>query len=74
MLQALYELLSALYYLAMDESENKFLPTGKVKELLKISDCDVMHLRVSDEIRFEKRGNAYWYLRTDVEKLIPDEK
>ena len=42
----------------------------EVKSALKISGCDVMHLRESGKIEFIKKGNSFWYLRSDVEKLV----
>ena len=45
-----------------------YIPTKDVKEILKIQDCDVMHLRLSGKIKFIKKGNGFFYLRSDVEK------
>lgn len=50
--------------------DKKYIPTTKVKEVLKISDCSVMHLRISGELKFTKKGNSYLYLIEDVEKLV----
>lgn len=44
--------------------------TIDLKRFLKVSDCDVMHLREAGKIQFKKKGNAYWYLRSDVEELM----
>jgi len=45
------------------------MPTKEVKSTLRISDCDVMHFREEGKIAFIKKGNGFWYLRSDVEKL-----
>lgn len=49
--------------------EKEYMPTKEVKATLKISGCDVMHLRESGQIEFVKQGNAFLYLRADVERL-----
>ena len=46
------------------------MSTRDVKAFLRIGDCEVMHLRESGKVCFLKKGNAFWYLRTDVEKLV----
>jgi len=53
----------------MSELEANYMPTKEVKSTLRISDCDVMHFREEGKIAFIKKGNGFWYLRSDVEKL-----
>jgi len=60
---------NALYYVRMNELEKNHMPTKEVKSTLKVQDCDVMHLRESGKIKYTKKGNAYWYLRSDVESI-----
>jgi len=50
--------------------DEKYIPTKEVKEMLKVNDCSVMHLRTSGELRFSKKGNSYLYLIKDVERLV----
>ena len=42
-------------------SEQNWLSSTKIKSLLKISACELMHRRVSGELEFKKVGNAYLY-------------
>ena len=52
------------------DDDNKHVSTKTVKEMLKLSDCSVMHLRTSGKVRFSRKGNSYLYLLEDVEKLV----
>jgi hypothetical protein len=61
-----------LYYCCMIKLEKTHMPTKAVKDTVKIRGCDVMHLRESGQIAFIKKGNSFWYLRSDVEKLMKD--
>jgi hypothetical protein len=48
--------------------------TGKdTQKLLKISGCELMHLRESGKLKFKKQGNAYYYLvnQNQVTKTKP---
>lgn len=56
----------------MNELEKNHITTKEVKSALKVQDCEVMHLREAGKIKFTKVGNAFWYLRSDVEKLVKD--
>lgn len=53
----------------MGAAVKKCLTSGEVRRLLKISTCDLAHLREEGQIRAEKRGNAYYYVGEDVEAL-----
>ena len=44
------------------------LTSKEVMKKLKISACDLMHLREEGKLRAEKKGNAYMYSLKDVEK------
>jgi len=46
-----------------------WLTSAEVRKALKISTCDLAHLREEGTIRAEKRGNAYYYAGKDVETL-----
>lgn len=39
----------------------KELTSSEIKKLLKLSDCQLMHLRVSGKLPFKKKGNRYIY-------------
>jgi hypothetical protein len=56
----------------MSELQKDYMPTKEVKSTLKVQDCDVMHLRQTGKIQSTKKGNAFWYLRDDVERLARD--
>ena len=55
MLTELSAFLSVLYYFSMNKLEEKYLPTKEVKSTLKVSDCDVMHLRETVKLAFSKK-------------------
>lgn len=44
-----------------------WLVSAEARRILRISSCDLAHLREEGVIRSEKRGNAYYYFREDVE-------
>lgn len=46
-----------------------FLPTKEFKQLIGISDCELMHKRLSGELKFVKKGNAFLY-RVDDKRLL----
>jgi hypothetical protein len=41
--------------------EKKWLTSKEVKSLLKISDCNLMHLRLEGKIEFKKVGKTFFY-------------
>ena len=47
----------------------KLLKSNEVQKELKVSTCDIMHLREAGKLRFEKKGNAYLYFEEDVKIL-----
>lgn len=38
-----------------------WLTSKETQKILKISACELMHLRVSDKLKFKKQGNSYYY-------------
>lgn len=57
--------------------EDRWLKSAEVRQLLKISACDLAHLRQEGKIRFVKERNAYLYSTTDCQALantVRDEK
>jgi hypothetical protein len=50
------------------------ISSKEAKKELKISDCDLMHLRVEGKIRFEKKGNAFFYDKRDIELIFQKSK
>ena len=53
----------------MTAHKQEWLSSAEVRKALKISTCDLAHLRDEGAIRAEKRGNAYYYAAVDVEAL-----
>jgi len=51
----------------MDNSN--FISSKETKKKLKISSCDLMHLRVEGKVNYTKNGNAYFYSIEDIGKL-----
>ncbi|UZE96811.1 hypothetical protein [Alkalimarinus alittae] len=46
-----------------NKSEHKIWCSSKdTKKVLKISDCELMHMRLAGNLEFKKSGNAYYYL------------
>jgi len=43
---------------------------SEIKEILNISDCELMHRRVSGKLNFEQRGAAYFYKSPDNSYLL----
>jgi hypothetical protein len=44
-----------------NEINNTWLTSKETQKLLKVSDCELMHLRVSGKLIFKKKGNTYYY-------------
>jgi len=53
----------------MTSRVEEWLTSVEVRKALKISTCDLAHLREAGAIQAEKRGNAYLYSSTDVQIL-----
>jgi len=46
--------------------EKDFLSSREAMAHLRISSCDLMHLRLQGKLNFKKKGNAYWYEAKEV--------
>ena len=45
-----------------NEQENTtWLTSKEAQKSLKVSGCELMHLRVSGKLKFKKQGNAFYY-------------
>ncbi len=40
----------------------KYLSSREVRKKLKISSCDLMHMREAGKLEYVKKGNAYLYM------------
>lgn len=49
--------------------EDAWLTSDQVRKRLKISTCDLAHLRQAGRLRFRKKGNAYLYAPDDCEEI-----
>lgn len=50
------------------KKDKEFLGSKEARKELKISDCDLAHIRQEGKLRFVKKGNAFMYLKEDVIK------
>jgi len=51
------------------DSKNNWLKSKEAVKALKISDCDLMHLRTAGKLEFKKEKNAFLYSEKDIIKL-----
>jgi len=49
-----------------DLNKLNFYSSKEAKTVLKIQDCDLMHLRTSGKLKFMKKGNAYLYSKESI--------
>ena len=47
----------------------EWLSSKEAKFATKLKDCDLMHYRVKGSLKFEKRGNAFFYSKDSLLKL-----
>lgn len=53
----------------MNEKE-KWLSSKEALKEAKMQSCDLMHYRIQGKLQFKKRGNAYFYSKESLEKLL----
>jgi hypothetical protein len=53
---------------------NHSLNSKETKKLLKISDCELSHLRLSGKLNFHKKGNLFLYSLNSIEKYLEEKK
>jgi hypothetical protein len=54
----------------MNENGNQdWLDSKATHKALKISACELSHIREAGKLRFQKRGNAFLYSRKEVQVL-----
>lgn len=49
--------------------QGDWLNSKEARKELKVSGCDLSHIRESGKLRYRKDGNAYRYLKKDVRSL-----
>ncbi|WP_299223185.1 hypothetical protein [uncultured Psychroserpens sp.] len=45
----------------MEIDKTKYLSSKEAMKALKVSSCDLMHLRQAGKLKYVKKGNAYFY-------------
>lgn len=45
----------------MEIDKTKYLSSKETMKALKVSSCDLMHLRQEGKLKYIKKGNAYYY-------------
>lgn len=45
----------------MDNKSDKYLSSKEMMKELKVSSCELMHLRTHGKLQYIKKGNAYLY-------------
>ena len=46
-----------------------WLTSQEVRAKLRLSSCHLMHLREAGQLKFQKKGNAFFYAKEDVVRL-----
>ncbi|TKB79635.1 MAG: hypothetical protein E8D45_03740 [Nitrospira sp.] len=49
--------------------QGNWLDSKEARKELKVSACDLSHIREAGKLRYRKDGNAYGYLKEDVQNL-----
>lgn len=50
------------------KSDTEYFSSKDTMKKLKVTSCELMHLRVANKIQFLKRGNAYFYQVSSLKK------
>jgi hypothetical protein len=50
------------------DKKGKWLSSKEAMKLLKISGCELMHRRERGDLKYERRGRAYFYYLKNKEK------
>ncbi len=53
-----------------NDKNKEWLSSKEVIKTTKLKDCELMHYRLKGIIKFEKKGNAYFYKKESIEELI----
>tara|TARA_R110000765_G_scaffold61677_3_gene119351 strand:- start:7432 stop:7581 length:150 start_codon:yes stop_codon:yes gene_type:complete len=49
----------------MEIDKDKYENSKETMKSLKVSSCELMHLRVRGKLKFIKKGNAYFYEKSE---------
>jgi len=50
----------------MRNKPERYLTSKEAKSVLKVQDCDLMHIRTLGKLKFVKKGNAFMYSEKSV--------
>jgi hypothetical protein len=56
------------------QESNNWLTSKEAVKALRISDCDLMHLRMDGRLEYKKERNAFLYSKNSIDKLKPKAK
>jgi hypothetical protein len=54
----------------MSKENKNWLSSTEALKAAKIKSCDLMHFRTQGKLEFEKRGNAFFYSKESLEKVL----
>lgn len=63
---------NSTFYIKMNKTIKIWLSSKEAKKILNLKDCDLMHHRTAGKLKFEKRGNSYFYSKDCIDKLKLD--
>lgn len=49
----------------MNSKNEKYISSKEMRKALKVSSCELMHLRTKGKLAYVKKGNAYLYKIND---------
>jgi len=55
-------------------ANREWLKSQEVRRLLRISTCQLAHLRHEGKLKFRKVGNAYLYAAADVDRVCRSDR
>lgn len=55
-----------------DDVKKEWVDSKRARKELRVSSCDLSHIREAMKLRYQKKGNAYLYLKEDIENLKRD--
>jgi hypothetical protein len=53
----------------MSQKPTNYLSSKEAKKELKVQDCELAHIRNAGELKFNKKGNAYLYLKESIDNF-----
>lgn len=52
-----------------DDEKKQWLDSKQARGELRVSSCALLHMREAGKLRYQKKRNAYLYLKQDIESL-----